>query len=413
MGLPRPERPRVSRETRLLLATILLSIAVLWALARLRFPDRPVTTNPVPPLLTQLAPPPALDDLSAEIAALESRLLPSLVQTGSAIAMRMRGNAAATYIAPDDPDTGSITLPLRSHDRASGLAIVEVPEATTIPVAPWSPNQLDRSRYLLGTGMSASGVFLRPVFAGHLHPVADLAWQGNIWMLPARTDVSPGDYLFTTDGSLVGLVVIREGGLAVVPGETLLRTVDLLLEGTAAPGAWIGVEVDASPLPALTDSEPAQGVVVAWVDPKGPAQGTLFVLDVIQAIDGTPVASPADWRVRLARLAPQTPIVLQVRREGGIREVPLVTAVPLQLETTLGLKMRTVRSAGVEVLQVLYGSVAARAGIRAGDMITAFGGVQTPTVPQVERAFETSATGRQILVAIARANRHHIIALEK
>lgn len=412
MGLPGPERPRVSRETRLLLATILLSVAVLWALARLRFPDRPVATNPVPPLLTQLTPPPALDDLAAEISTLESRLLPSLVQTGSAIALRMRGNAAATYIAPDDPDERSIALPVRSHDGASGLAIVEVPEAPTIPLAPWSPDQLDRSRYLLGTGMSAAGVFLRPVFVGHLHPVADLAWQSNIWLLPARTDVSRGDYLFTADGFLVGLVVVREGGLAVVPGQTLLRAIDLLLERTAPPGAWIGVEVDALPLPAQTDSEAVPGVVVGWVDPKGPAEGKVFVLDVIQAIDGTPVASPADWRVRLARLAPPAQVVLQVRRGSDVRDVPVVTAAPPPFDTTLGLKMRTVRASGVEVLQVTYGSAAARAGIRTGDMITAVGDVQAPTVQQVERAFD-AATGGHLLVAIARGNRHQVIALKK
>ncbi len=51
-GLAR--RPRVSRETRLLLTTALLSVVALWILARIRFPDQPAGT-PVQPLLTQLA----------------------------------------------------------------------------------------------------------------------------------------------------------------------------------------------------------------------------------------------------------------------------------------------------------------------------------------------------------------------
>ena len=47
-------RPRISRETRLLLTTAFLAVAVLWGLARVRFPDRPASPNPDPPLLTPL-----------------------------------------------------------------------------------------------------------------------------------------------------------------------------------------------------------------------------------------------------------------------------------------------------------------------------------------------------------------------
>lgn len=414
MGLPGPERPRVSRETRLLFATILLSIAALWALARLRFPDRTVATSPVPPLLTQLTAPPAFDDLAAEIAKLEPRLLPSLVQTGSGTALRVRRSAGAIYLGLNDTEARSIGAPqVLSRDGASGLAIVAVPDGPVATLMPWSPNQLDRSRYVIGTGVSGGGVFLRPVFVGHLYPLADLAWRNNIWMLPARTDVSPGDFLFTTDGALVGLVVPHPRALAVVPGETLLGAVDTVLARPGSPGGWVGVEVDAFPAPAAPDSEADQGIVVAWVDPEGPAAEKLFVMDVIQAIDDGPVASPADWRVRLARLAPGASIVLRVRRGTEIREVALVTEAPPSRNLTLGLKMRTVRRIGAEVLAVVDASAAARAGIRDGDVITAVDNIRAPTAQQVERAFEGSAAGRFLLVAIARGNRHHIVALKK
>ena len=41
-----PNRPSVSRDTRLLFAVILISVAMLWVLARIRFPDRPPTPKP-------------------------------------------------------------------------------------------------------------------------------------------------------------------------------------------------------------------------------------------------------------------------------------------------------------------------------------------------------------------------------
>lgn len=56
MELTGLRRSRISRDTRLLLITVCIAVAALWVLARLRFPDRPATANPIPPLLTQLAP---------------------------------------------------------------------------------------------------------------------------------------------------------------------------------------------------------------------------------------------------------------------------------------------------------------------------------------------------------------------
>src|SRR3989338_8688688 len=74
-----PYRPRVSRETRLLLTAGVVAVAALWLLARIRFEERPVTPNPVPSVLSQLASRPKYDDLAAEIAELQARLESSLL----------------------------------------------------------------------------------------------------------------------------------------------------------------------------------------------------------------------------------------------------------------------------------------------------------------------------------------------
>ena len=107
-----PARPRVSRETRLLLVTILVSMATLWALARIRFPDRPATTNPVPPLLTQLAAPPRFDDLASEVSKLDSRLLPSLVPVGQTASLRVR-DAVGAILLPNTTRRGVACSGLR------------------------------------------------------------------------------------------------------------------------------------------------------------------------------------------------------------------------------------------------------------------------------------------------------------
>jgi len=68
-----PYRPRVSRETRLLLIAGVLAVAALWLLARIRFPERDVSPNPLPSVLSQLASGPKYDDLAGETLTLRVR----------------------------------------------------------------------------------------------------------------------------------------------------------------------------------------------------------------------------------------------------------------------------------------------------------------------------------------------------
>ncbi len=114
MDANRPYRPRVSRETRLLLTTALVAIAALWVLARIRFPDSPATPNPVAPLLSQLATTPTLDGLASEVTQLQARIEPSLVALDRSAAV-----AAA--------DGGAQTPPLRALRIRDDLAIALLP----------------------------------------------------------------------------------------------------------------------------------------------------------------------------------------------------------------------------------------------------------------------------------------------
>ena len=72
------ERPPFwSRETRLLLLTVALSVAVLFALARFRFPGQEPLELPAQPL-QRLAARAAFEDLSAAVSRAAERLRPAL-----------------------------------------------------------------------------------------------------------------------------------------------------------------------------------------------------------------------------------------------------------------------------------------------------------------------------------------------
>ena len=414
MGLAGPTRPRVSRETRLLLATIFISLAALWALARKRFPERPVTTNPVPPLLTQLNVPAGFEDLASAVSSLDARVLPSLAQVGSSMSLRVRDNVGALLLAQPQETAGEFTVIAR--DPASGLTLVTIPGAPAPQLTAADIGRPERPRYMIASDVSPVGPSLRPVFIGRLHPVSTPAWPGEIWALPVRTEVSPGDFLFTTEGALVGLVIAHGGARAAVPGATVLRAVDDLFANRGKTNGWLGVEVQTLPPAVTVPAGGVSGVMVAFVHPAGPAAGKLFVMDVIEALDGHAVASPAEWLVGVSRRVPGTTVVVRVRRGAEVHDVSLTSAARPAQEpppATLGLTLRTLRRTGAEVTQVDDGSLAARAGLRAGDVITAIGDVRAPTAAQVTSAFESAPVDSVLLVAITRGNLHRVLALER
>ena len=277
-----PYRPRVSRETRLLLTAGVMAVAALWLLARIRFPERPVTPNPVGSVLSQLASVPKYDDLAGEIAQLQARLQPSLLaldlptavgslQTSQrTAAIRLRDDLAVTWVPPGSGGARWNEAPIVAHDAASGLAVVRVPmPASTSPPVPWTPHQAQQPRYFGASDVSPEGVSLRPAFVGSLDPVDSPLWSEPLWAVPAHTDLAAGSFLFTYDAAFAGLVITYRRGLAIVPGRTVLAEAERLLAAPPGPPGTLGIEVQDLTPPVASVTAASVGVVVVWVDQNG------------------------------------------------------------------------------------------------------------------------------------------------
>ena len=426
-----PYRPRVSRETRLLLTAGMLAVAALWLLARIRFPERPVTPNPVPSVLSQLASPPKYDDLAGEITQLHARVQPSLLaldvrsvtldslQTSHwTTAIRLRDDLAVMLIPPGSNGEPGNDATILAQDAASGLAVVRVPipvPTSSSPPAPWTPRQPQQSRYLIASDVSADGVSLRPVFVGALHPIDSPLWSEPLWAVPGRTDLVPGSFLFTSSGELAGLVITHGGRLAIVPGGTVLAEADRLLATPPGPTGTIGIEVqDLTPPVAAVTGAP-MGVVVTWVGADGAGREQLMAGDVIEAIDGRALATRQHWDVRMARLSVGETLSLRVRRGGEIRDLALVANAPAAqpASRSLGLTMRGRTKIGAEVVRVDRGSAADRAGLALGDVITLVADVSAPTPAQVTRSYSSMGQGDRVMVAVTRGETHFVTTLER
>jgi hypothetical protein len=416
---------RLSRETRQLLTAALIALVALWVLARIRFPDQPASSNPIPSLLSQLSAVPRYANLAGEIADLQARLSAGWlavpvraaedagqVRTFALPAMRFRPDVAVVLmgrgVRPADPSSAL------GRDRATGLTLIRVDPSPAGPtVTPWVPPALDSPRYLMATRATPDGVSLAPVLVGSLVEARSPAWPGPVWLSPPGTDLEPGSFAFTTSGEIAGLVIDEPDGPAIVPWDFVSAEAERLLDRPSAVWGDLQIEVQALTPQLARAAGSATGVIVAWIDAGGPASEQLAVGDVIEALNGQPVSSLREWEVAHRRLAAGA-TTLQVRRGGKPVEIHVVVPPPRDpTPLPLGLTMRAQPGRGTMIVGVAPRSSAAVAGLRADDLITRVGDVQAPTAAQVERAFESTVKGGALLLGIARGQAHLVVGLER
>jgi len=426
MSTPHAFRGRISRETRQLLAAALVALLALWVLARIRFPGQSPSPNPIPTLLSQLSSAPRFANLAGEIGELQGRLSTTWLTVAASgtdditdisakqlTAMRLRSDAAVVLLWPGDQLSNQDDV--IAADRVTGLVIVRTTEdVTPVGVPPWMPPSLNSPQYFMATVGTPSGVSLRPVLVASLHETHNPAWPGAIWSVPDGTDLTPASFVFTTSGEIAGLVVREPSGLAIVPWELVREESNRIINGERVPVVDLHVEV--RPLtPTLAKATGAtQGVVVAWVDPRGPAARHILVGDVIESVNARAIAHTRDWEVASSRL-PVGPVTMHVRRRGKSLDVQF-TLPPARSSATvssLGLGMRRVPGVGATVVRIDPRSAASAARLQEGDVITLVGQIAAPTAAQIGNAFRSARTGEAIMLAITRGETHLVVGLVK
>jgi hypothetical protein len=412
------QRPRISRETRLLLGIVCLSVATLWVLARLRFPDRPPTPNPMPPVLAQLAPSSPFDVIAGAVTDLQPRVAPSLAAADldGTIHTALRSGDLAVTVARSAPQRVLLDgreVPVLARDPASGLTVVRLSETVERPRT--APVPIDSPRFLIAANsVGTQAIAMRPVFVSAMRALVTPIWSAALVALPDSADFTEGTFIFTVEGALVGAVVNAANGRAIVPADVLLATAERLAERDEWRPGTLGIE--AQPLtPSLRAAARAgRGVVVTWVDPDGPAATELRATDIIEQVDGQPLTTWEHWLARVARLPEGDTIALTVRR-GDHTRVATLTAAPSRAAPgtpALGLTLRSIPDVGSTVLAVAQGSAGAAAGLQTSDVITIFGDVAAPTAGQIQRAYGAADPGRPLLVGVTRGEAHLVLSLE-
>ena len=416
-------KPRVSRETRRLLAAAGLALLALWILARLRFPDLPASPNPVSPVLTQIARPTTFADLADEVEEVRRRIAPLLSGVpwqGIAASGGARvfpawplGDGLAIAVLPP-ANTGSPRDGIVARDSATGLALVRTtgPAAATGPI--WTPDRLELSRYVFAAAPAPSQPSVGPAYISSFEPQRSPAWSTSIWRVPAASGLIAGTFIFTAASEWLGIAAEEDGQPVIVPAAALLDRAMRMRSQQEVPPGDLGIHVQGLDPSLARATGATTGVIVAWVDPQGASATAVAVGDVIEQVNNEPVPALFAWQVHSSRLAPGMPAILHVRRRGEAREVTIdVPPPPTVHPDVLGLTLARVPRVGSRVTRVEPGTAADRAGLQAGDVVTLAGEEAAPTPAQVRRAFEALPDGGAVLLAITRAMDHRLVTLTR
>jgi len=430
-------RPRVSRETRLLLATVCVATAALWVLARVRSLESGsgAPPGPAPALLAPLVGE-SHDQLNADIARLEARIAPWLATLSveptasgrdaalpsSVPSVRVRGDLALAIAPAGSTVRSDAGTEVTASDPPTGLTVIRYGTPAPPALSIWPGEPPRSARYLMAAEPTPAGVTLRPFLARGVTEHVVKGWREPLWRLPATAAIAPGTALFTTSAEFVGIVVNDQGGPALAPAQTVLDEMDRLLVRSDRTAGDLAIEIDElTPDVAGLVGVPS-GLIVTWVDSSGPAAKALQTGDVIQQIGGQRVATADDWLLSMARVLANDDVQLSIVRAGLTQEVHVtasaeprptsasrpVDAKQARPRAVLGLDMRTETGKGISVRGVDAGSRAEEAGLAAGDLITRAGSVNAPTPAQLRQALAKGP----VLLAVTRGARHHVLALQ-
>lgn len=240
--------------------------------------------------------------------------------------------------------------------------------------------------------------------------------EGYEDFIQTDASINPGNSggaLITLDGRLVGIntaIIAPAGGNVgigfAVPSEMARAVMEQLIEFGEVRRGRLGVLIQDF-TPDLADAlgiDAAAGAIVSQVEPGTPAEEAgLQPGDLIVAVDGQPVDGSADLRNRIGLTRAGERVTLEVIRDGE----------RLSVATTLREAERPRRAAGgsdrldgatfrdlargdpqfgavegVMVTSVEPGSPAARAGLRAGDVILAVNQVPIGSVRELDERLE-------------------------
>ena len=335
--------------------------------------------------------------------------------------------AGASEIAVTLQDQKTYTAELVGADPATDIALLKV-DATDLPTLFFGDSdQLKLGEWVLAIGAPyglTSTITAGIVSAkGRSMPNSDGAFKIESFI---QTDaaVNPGNSggaLVNVRGELVGIntaILSQTGSYAgysfAVPVNMVRKIVEDLIDFGSVQRAYLGVSMMqvSDELAKELGMERPRGVYLAQVVPGGAAdQVGIDAEDVLLAINGVAVNSPAEVQERIARYSPGNVLELTLLQEGRERQLRVrlmgeqeMTVLRNQPHELFGAQLRAVDpgrvrqlriAGGVEVVSLDRGKMK-QAGISKGFIITHINNHEVSSPEEIIRLLEQAR--RSILV---------------
>lgn len=224
---------------------------------------------------------------------------------------------------------GTLDATLAGTDATTDLAVLRVDSASLTPVTTVDDNDLRTGEVVLAVGRSrlgdisaSSGIVARTGSAWR-------TWTGGKIDRLIRPDVrlyvgQSGSALVDQRRRVLGInsPALARQAVITIPTRTIDRIVDAILERGHVPRPFLGLAMQAVPVPeaarSLFPEKAEQALLVMHVEPNGPASAAgVMVGDLIVSANGEPVAGVRDILHRLAGSRIGDTISLVVVRGGA------------------------------------------------------------------------------------------------
>ena len=328
-----------------------------------------------------------------------------------------RADRISVTLEGKEPQEASLV----GYDRGTDLGVIRIHGNTPFPAIP-----LARSDDLMiGETVVAIG---NPFGLSHTVSVGVISAinrslrldEGVVFHDFIQTDapINPGNSggpLLAIDGSLIGITTaIYQKGQGIgfaIPADRARRVMKSLTDSGTVRPSFLGI------VPRSGESDAAGagvGVEVAEVISGSPAhRGGVRAGDLVIGVGGSPVAGAEELWSILDSYPPGSVVPLEVARGGKASSISVVgepysgATLIATLAATHGLSVSEAGGHGVAVTRVARSGPARAAGLRAGDVITAWGQTKLSGIADLVSAVDALPLSRPVQLILIRGGERY------
>jgi serine protease Do len=213
-------------------------------------------------------------------------------------------------------------------DKKTDLAVLKfAPPRPLVAVKFGDSDKLRLGDWVIAIGnpFSLGGTVTAGIVSAKNRDISSGPYDSYIQTDAAINRGNSGGPLFNLDGEVIGvntLIISPSGGSIgigfAVPSKTVAGVVDQLRQFGELRRGWLGVRIQqvTDEIAESLSIKPARGALVAGVDDKGPAKGSIEPGDVVVKFDGKDIKDPKDLSRVVADTAVGKEVDVVVIRKG-------------------------------------------------------------------------------------------------